>query len=106
MLEEPASDTPTLQEVSQPATPSHQPYETQSAATMTDEDMLVFFTTEADEDIASMRLALQQLEKAERLDSPGLVALKRMANKVPETPKAIGSYLMVQNARLMVSERK
>ncbi len=101
MLEEPASDTPTLQEVSQPASPSHQPYETQSAATMTDEDMLVFFTTEADEDITSMRLALQQLEQDERLDSPGLVALKRITHKMAGTAAAIGCDSMSTIARHM-----
>lgn len=100
-LEEPASDTPALQEVSQPASPSHQPYETQPATTMTDEDMLVFFTTEADEDIASMHLALQQLEQDERLDSPGLVALKRTAHKVAGTAAAIGCDSMSTIARHM-----
>src|SRR5258708_13535863 len=101
MLEEPASATPTLQEVSQPASPSHRPYETQAAATITDEDMLVFFTTEANEDIASMHLALQQLEQDERLDSPGLAALKRTAHKVAGTAAAIGCASMSTIARHM-----
>src|SRR5260370_19105083 len=100
-LEEPASDTPTLQEVSQPASPLKQPYETQAGATMNDEDMRVFFTTEADEDIASMHLALQQLEQDERLDSPGLVALKRTAHKVAGTAAAIGCDSMSTIARHM-----
>src|SRR4249920_1625729 len=54
----------------------------QSAAFLSEDDMLALFATEADEDITIMRLAVQQLEQDNRLDSQGLKALKRCTHKV------------------------
>jgi hypothetical protein len=61
----------------------------QSAAFLSEDDMLALFATEADEDITTMRLAVQQLEQNNRLDSQGLKALKRCAHKVAGTAAAI-----------------
>ena len=54
----------------------------QYAAFLSEDDMLALFATEADEDITTMRLSVQQLEQANRFDSPDLKALKRHAHKV------------------------
>ena len=52
--------------------------------------MLTLFATEVDEDITTMRLAVQQFEQDKRLDSQGLKALKHCAHKVAGTAAAIG----------------
>ena len=71
----------------------------QSAAFLSEDDMLALFATEADEEIATMRLAVQQLEQDNRLDSKGLKALKRCAHKVAGTAAAIGCASMSSIAR-------
>ncbi len=71
----------------------------QSAAFLSEDDMLAVFATEADEDITTMRLAVQQLEQDNRLDSQGLKALKRCAHKVAGTAAAIGCASMSTIAR-------
>src|SRR6266480_5775833 len=71
----------------------------QSAAFLSDDDMLALFATEADEDITTMRLAVQQLEQDNRLDSQGLKALKRCGHKVAGTAAAIGCSSMSTIAR-------
>jgi chemosensory pili system protein ChpA (sensor histidine kinase/response regulator) len=62
----------------------------QSAAFLSEDDMLTLFATEVDEDITTMRLAVQQFEQGKRLDSQGLKALKHCAHKVAGTAAAIG----------------
>src|ERR1051326_6453571 len=58
------------------------------------EDMLMLFASEADEDIGTMRRALQQLEQDNAIDSPGLVTLGRAAHKVKGTAGAMGCEAM------------
>src|SRR5215470_4489213 len=99
-LEEPASDM--LQEAVQSDTPSnHLQGAMPGLDISSDDEMLVLFTTEAGEDIATMRLALQQLEQDERLDSPAFLALKRTAHKVAGTAAALGCDSMSNIARHM-----
>jgi chemosensory pili system protein ChpA (sensor histidine kinase/response regulator) len=62
----------------------------QSAAFLSEDEMLALFATEANEDITSMRMTVQQLERDNRLDSQSLKALKRYAHKVAGTAGAIG----------------
>jgi chemosensory pili system protein ChpA (sensor histidine kinase/response regulator) len=71
----------------------------QSTPFLSEDDILTLFATEADEDITSMRLAVQQLERDNRLDSQGLKALKRCAHKVAGTAAAIGCASMSTIAR-------
>jgi chemotaxis protein histidine kinase CheA/ActR/RegA family two-component response regulator len=66
----------------------------QSTTFLSEDEILTLFATEADEDISSMRLAVQQLERDNRLDSQGLKALKRCAHKVAGTAAAIGCASM------------
>ena len=61
--------------------------------------MLALFASEVDEEIATMRLAVKQLEQDNRLDSRGLKALKRCAHKVAGTAAAIGCASMSTIAR-------
>lgn len=58
------------------------------------EDMLILFASEADEDISTMRRALQQLEQDNHTNSPGLVTLGRSAHKLKGTAGAIGCESM------------
>src|SRR5712692_2660775 len=60
-----------------------------SPATLPD-DMLGIFTSEAEEAIATMRRALDQLEQDDRLDSPGFSVLQRTAHKLKGTAGSIG----------------
>ena len=78
---------------------THQSDTDQSAAFLSEDDLLVLFATEADEDITTMRLAVQQLEQDNRLDSQGLKALKRCGHKVAGTAAAIGCSSMSTIAR-------
>src|SRR5271169_2394093 len=78
---------------------THQSDTDQSAAFLTEEDMLALFATEADEDITAMRLAVQQLEQDDWLDSQGLKALKRCTHKVAGTAASIGCASMSTIAR-------
>jgi len=71
----------------------------QSAAFLSEDDMLALFATEANEDIATMHRLVQQLEQDNRLDSQGLKALKRCAHKVAGTAAAIGCVSMSTIAR-------
>ncbi len=71
----------------------------QSAAFLSEDDMLALFATEADEDITTMLLAVQQFEQDNRLDSQSLKALKRCAHKVAGTAAAIGCASMSTIAR-------
>src|SRR5260370_8014597 len=80
-----------VQEALWPGIPPNHPQEATAGLDISsDDEMLVLFTTEVGEDIATMRLALQQLEQDERLDSPAFLALKRTAHKVAGTAAAIG----------------
>ncbi len=99
-IEEPAADM--LQEALWPGIPPNHPQEATAGLDISsDDEMLVLFTTEVGEDIATMRLALQQLEQDERLDSPAFLALKRTAHKVAGTAAAIGCDSMSNIARHM-----
>ena len=71
----------------------------QSAAFLSEDDMLALFATEADEDITTMRMTVQQLERDNRLDSQSLKALKRCAHKVAGTAGTIGCASMFTIAR-------
>jgi chemosensory pili system protein ChpA (sensor histidine kinase/response regulator) len=66
---------------------------------ITDDEMLSLFATEVDEDIATMRSALQRMEQDEHLDSQGIEVLKRSAHKVAGTSAAIGCDSMSTIAR-------
>lgn len=59
-----------------------------------DDEMLAVFTNEVREDIATLRRALEHVEQDERLDSPGLLALRRAAHKIRGTSSAIGCEIM------------
>src|SRR5579859_7352398 len=85
--EEPTPGNPLSQE---PALEASQVETAQSPTLMSDDEMLVLFATEADEDIAAMRVALQRLGQDDRLDSQSLKVLKRSAHKVAGTAAAIG----------------
>ena len=58
------------------------------------EDMLMLFASEADEDLATMRRALNQLEQDNQTSSPGLVTLGRAAHKLIGTAGAMGCEAM------------
>ncbi|HEY1352247.1 MAG TPA: response regulator [Ktedonobacteraceae bacterium] len=58
------------------------------------EDMLMLFASEADEDLGTMRRALNQLEQDNQTSSPGLVALGRTAHKLKGTAGAMGCESM------------
>jgi chemosensory pili system protein ChpA (sensor histidine kinase/response regulator) len=97
-MEEPAADM--FQEALWPGiSPNHPQEATAGLDISSDDEMLLLFTTEVDEDIATMRLALQQLEQDERLDSRAFLALKRTAHKVAGTAAAIGCDSMSNIAR-------
>ncbi len=55
-----------------------------------EEDMLLIFAGEADEDIGTMREALRQMEQDDSIDSPGLFTLQRRAHKLRGAALAIG----------------
>jgi chemosensory pili system protein ChpA (sensor histidine kinase/response regulator) len=73
----------------------------QSAAFLSEDDILALFATEVDEDITTMRLAVQQIEQDNRLDSQCLKTLKRCAHKLAGTAAAIGCASMSTIARYM-----
>ena len=84
--QEPASDTANMQSAWRtvaPASPS-------APSVSEDDDMLVLFATEAEEDIARMHQALDQLKQDERLDAPAFESLHRVAHKLKGTAGAIG----------------
>lgn len=58
------------------------------------DDMLMLFASEAEEDIATMRRALQDLEQDNQVSSPGLVTLGRAAHKLKGTAGAMGCEVM------------
>jgi chemosensory pili system protein ChpA (sensor histidine kinase/response regulator) len=58
------------------------------------EDMLILFASEADEDIGTMRRALQQVEQDNQASSPGLISLGRAAHKLKGTAGAMGCEVM------------
>ncbi len=99
--EEPAPGSTLSQETALEA--SHTPLtETaQSETFMTDDEMLVLFATEADEEIATMRVALQRLGQDDLLDFQCLKALKRSAHKVAGTAASIGCDSMSTIAHYM-----
>ncbi len=99
--EEPLPDNSLSQEPTLEASFASQTETTQSPSLISDDEMLAFFATEADEDIATMRLALQRLEQDDRLDSQNLEALKRSAHKMAGTAAAIGCDSMSTVARHM-----
>lgn len=54
------------------------------------EDMLILFASEADEDIGTIRRALQQVEQDNHVNSPGLISVGRAAHKLKGTAGAMG----------------
>ena len=71
----------------------------QSEDFLSEDDMLALFATEADEDITTMHVAIQQIEHGSTLDSRGVKTLKRCAHKVAGTAAAIGCASMSTIAR-------
>ena len=68
------------------------------------EDMLILFASEADEDIGTIRRALQQVEQDNQVNSPGLVSLGRAAHKLKGTSGAMGCEAMSTIALRMEEE--
>ena len=66
----------------------------QSEDFLSEDDMLALFATEADEDITTMHLAIQQIEHGSTLNSREMKTLKRCAHKVAGTAAAIGCASM------------
>jgi chemosensory pili system protein ChpA (sensor histidine kinase/response regulator) len=97
--EEPLAGDPLQQDITLEVSFTSQTETAQSPMFITDDEMLSLFVTEAGEDIAIMRSALQRLEQDFRLDSHGLEALKRSAHKVGGTAAAIGCDSMSTIAR-------
>ena len=94
-LEESTTSNDSFPQAAAPVTSiTYQTDTDQSAAFLSEDDMLALFASEADEDITTMRLAVQHLEQANRLDSPGLKVLKRCTHKVAGTAAAIGCASM------------
>src|SRR5215471_11082710 len=89
-LELSTSDDPSLRETTPEISVTYRSDSDQSAAFLSEDDLLALFATEADEDISTMRQAVQQLEQDQQLDSQGLKALKRCGHKVAGTAAAIG----------------
>src|SRR5258708_3844006 len=58
------------------------------------DDMMILFASEADEDIGTMRRALQQVEQDNQANSPGLISLGRAAHKLKGTAGAMGCESM------------
>lgn len=58
------------------------------------DDMLILFTSEAEEDLATMLRALQELEQDAQVASPSLVTLGRAAHKLKGTAGAMGCECM------------
>lgn len=54
------------------------------------EAMLILFASEADEDIGTIRRALQQVEQDNHVNSPGLISVGRAAHKLKGTAGAMG----------------
>src|SRR5258708_24849337 len=80
-IEEPAADM--LQEALWPGIPPNHPQEATAGLDISSDDkMLVLFTTEVREDIATMRPALQHFEQDELLTSPAFLALQRTTPKM------------------------
>ncbi|HLZ80748.1 MAG TPA: Hpt domain-containing protein, partial [Ktedonobacteraceae bacterium] len=63
------------------------------------EEMLAIFAGEADEDIATIRQALQQMQPGEHLDSASLQVIQRTAHKLKGTSGAMGCASMATIAR-------
>lgn len=93
-LEFPTTDDSFPLETTPEASLTHQSGTDQSEGFLSEDDMLALFATEADEDITTMRLAMQQIEDSNQLDTKGLKALKRCAHKVAGTAGAIGCASM------------
>lgn len=98
-IDEPGPASSPSQEPAQGASTTPQPGDAQSSSTLSEDDMLALFAMEADEDITTMRSALQQIEQDDRVGSPGFVALQRAAHKVAGTAGAIGCDSMSAIAR-------
>ncbi len=98
-LESSTADDSPLLETTPETSLTYQSATDKSAAFLSEDDMLALFATEADEDITTMRLAVQQFEQDNRLDSHGVKALKRYAHKLAGTAAAIGCASMSTIAR-------
>jgi chemosensory pili system protein ChpA (sensor histidine kinase/response regulator) len=62
----------------------------ESTTSLSEDDMLALFAIEADEDITTMRLAIEQFEQNKHFDSQSVKVLKRCAHKVAGTAASIG----------------
>ena len=76
--QEPAPDTASMQS----PWPTVAPASLSAPLISEDDDMLVLFATEAEEDIARMHQALDQLKQDEHLDAPAFESLHRAAHKL------------------------
>lgn len=68
-------------------------------AEFTDEDMLLLFVTEVDEDIGQMRRALSQLEEDDTLNVTQVTALRRIAHKIRGAAGAMECHAIASIAR-------
>ncbi|GAC1460416.1 MAG: hypothetical protein PVSMB2_20590 [Ktedonobacteraceae bacterium] len=68
-------------------------------AEFTQEDMLLLFASEMDEDIGQMKHALSQLEQGDKLDETRFITLRRVAHKIRGTAGAMECYAMASIAR-------
>src|SRR5258706_16139263 len=93
--QEPAPGTASMQS----AWPTVAPASLSAPLISEDDDMLVLFATEAEEDIARMRQALDQLKQDERLDAPAFESLHRTPHKLKGTAGPIGYNSMSAIAR-------
>ena len=76
------------------------PVSTQSHDTeFSDEDMLMLFAAEVDEDIGQMKHALSQLEQGDTLDTTRFTVLLRVAHKIRGTAGAMECHAMAAIAR-------
>ncbi|GAC1614331.1 MAG: hypothetical protein NVS4B7_06350 [Ktedonobacteraceae bacterium] len=71
-------------------TRTHDSSQSSADGILTPEDMFAIYVAEADEDMSSIRRALQQLEPDEHLDAFRLQTIQRTAHKMKGTAGAIG----------------
>lgn len=79
--------------------PSALPLSSGHDAEFSQEDMLLLFAAEMDEDIEQMKHALSQLEQGDTLDETRFTTLRRVAHKIRGTAGAMECHAMASLAR-------
>ncbi len=79
--------------------PTEQPLPSSHDAEFSQEDMLLLFAAEMDEDIGQMKHALSQLEQDDTLDETRFTTLRRVAHKIRGTAGAMECHAMASIAR-------